>query len=311
MRADERRAAVGVFAEREQARDAVNALKDAGFESNQISMLMPHPDSDVAGGRLETSAGEGAVAGAVVGGLFGGLWGWLAGISALLIPGVGPFVAAGAFAAALTGAAIGAGLGAIAGALIGLGVPKEEAEWYEGELRGGRTLVAVAADGRYSEARDILRGHGAYDVEMRDSVPTGTVSPATSATSDRATERVTTSAEPGRPVQRTSAEVRTSGERDRAGSAPAGGDTPTGAGIPFGHEDEPHQAHVSPTSPEYPVEHQREDVRTPGVTDRPTSAPAGGDTPTGAGIPFGHEDEPQQAHGSPTSPEYPVERQRK
>jgi uncharacterized protein (TIGR02271 family) len=47
-------------------------------------------------------------------------------------------------------------------------VPKEEAEYYEGEVKSGRTLVAVRADGRYSEAQRLLRQHGAYDIESRE-----------------------------------------------------------------------------------------------------------------------------------------------
>jgi hypothetical protein len=94
------------------------------------------------------------------------------GIGALAIPGVGPFIAAGAFGAALTGAGIGAGVGAIAGALVGMGIPKEEAEYYEGEVRRGRTLVTVKADGRYAEAREVLTRHGAYDIENRHAATT-------------------------------------------------------------------------------------------------------------------------------------------
>src|SRR5438105_5947634 len=123
-----------------------------------------------------THAGSGAATGAVAGGLLGGLGGWLVGIGALAIPGVGPFIAAGAFATALGGAAIGAGVGAIAGALVGMGVPKEEAEYYEGEVKSGRTLVTVRADGRYDEAQRILRQHGAYDIESRDASATPAVS---------------------------------------------------------------------------------------------------------------------------------------
>jgi hypothetical protein len=48
-----------------------------------------------------------------------------------------------------------------------LGIPEEEARFYEGEFHLGRTLVTVQAPGRYEEARDILRRHGAYDVESR------------------------------------------------------------------------------------------------------------------------------------------------
>ncbi|MBV9359135.1 MAG: YsnF/AvaK domain-containing protein, partial [Chloroflexi bacterium] len=44
----------------------------------------------------------------------------------------------------------------------------EEAEYYEGEVKSGRTLVAVRGDGRYDEAQQLLRRHGAYDIESRD-----------------------------------------------------------------------------------------------------------------------------------------------
>src|SRR5579859_4599943 len=157
---------VGVFDDREDARDAIEALKDAGFTGDAISILSPDKQAtqDIAE-ETGTHAGSGAATGAVTGGVLGGLGGWLVGIGALAIPGVGPLIAAGAFATALGGAAIGAGVGAIAGALAGMGVPKNEAEYYEGEVKSGRTLVAVRSDGRYNDAQRILREHGAYDID--------------------------------------------------------------------------------------------------------------------------------------------------
>jgi uncharacterized protein (TIGR02271 family) len=168
---------VGVFHERDDARQAIEALKDAGFAPDTISILSPDKQAtqDMAE-ETGTHAGSGAATGAVAGGLLGGLGGWLVGIGALAIPGVGPFIAAGAFATALGGAAIGAGVGAVAGALVGMGVPKEEAEYYEGEVKSGRTLLTVRADGRYDEAQRILRQHGAYDIESRDASATPAVS---------------------------------------------------------------------------------------------------------------------------------------
>jgi uncharacterized protein (TIGR02271 family) len=161
---------VGVFHNTDDARDAIDALKNAGFAADSIGLLAHDRErgrelAEETGTR--SHAGEGAATGLVAGGILGGLGGWLVGIGALAIPGVGPFIAAGALGAALTGAAVGAGVGAVAGALIGLGIPKEEAEYYEGEVRGGRTLVTVQSDGRYEEARSIMRDHGAYDFEDR------------------------------------------------------------------------------------------------------------------------------------------------
>lgn len=160
---------VGVFDDREDAREAIEALKDDGFTGDSISILSPDKQAtqDIAE-ETGTHAGARAATGAVAGGILGGLGGWLVGIGALAIPGVGPFIAAGAFATALGGAAIGAGLGAIAGALMGMGVPEEHAKYYEGEAKAGKTLVTVRADGRYEDAQRILRDHGAYDVESRD-----------------------------------------------------------------------------------------------------------------------------------------------
>lgn len=174
---------VGVFHERDDAREAIEALKEARFPADSISILSPDKQTTQAmAEETGTHAGSGAATGAITGGILGGLGGWLVGIGALAIPGVGPFIAAGAFATALGGAAIGAGVGAVAGALIGMGVPKEEAEYYEGEVKSGRTLVTVRADGRYDEAQQILRRHRAYDIESRGgSVQTAAARPTSAA----------------------------------------------------------------------------------------------------------------------------------
>ena len=72
-------------------------------------------------------------------------------------------MAAGPLAAALTGAAVGAAGGGLLGALTGLGVPEDEARWYEAEVGRGGTLVTVRADGRYEEARRIMSEYGALE----------------------------------------------------------------------------------------------------------------------------------------------------
>jgi hypothetical protein len=177
---------VGVFRARADAERALEALRDAGFAGDSVSILTQNPDGGPAGGLPGSTptgghfsgragepadapaAGTAATTGAVAGGVLGGVAGWLLAAGALVIPGVGPFLAAGALGAALAGAAVGAGLGAIAGALGTLGIPEEEARWYEEEVRGGGTLVTVGAGGRFDEARRILRDHGAYDVDSRD-----------------------------------------------------------------------------------------------------------------------------------------------
>ena len=170
----QRETVVGLFQGRDQARNAIDALKEAGFTAGDISLLSPNrEETRELATETGTRAGEGAGKGVVTGGVLGGLGGVLVGIGALAIPGVGPFIAAGAIGTALAGAAVGAGVGAIAGALVGMGIPREEADWYETEVRGGRTLVAVRAGTRYADAQALLRAQGAYDIQNRGSGTVG------------------------------------------------------------------------------------------------------------------------------------------
>jgi uncharacterized protein (TIGR02271 family) len=153
---------VGLFRKTIAAERAIRDLKDAGFTDQQIGVLMRDRDearrvAEQAG----TKAGEVATAGAITGGALGGLVGLLAGIGALVIPGIGPIIAGGALASTLAGAGIGAAAGGLLGALIGLGIPEEEARYYELGLEEGGILVSVDAGPRAVEARNILGNAGA------------------------------------------------------------------------------------------------------------------------------------------------------
>ena len=48
-----------------------------------------------------------------------------------------------------------------------MGVPEQDAGYYQRELDAGRTIVLVRAAGLQEQALGILRQHGAYDVTMR------------------------------------------------------------------------------------------------------------------------------------------------
>jgi len=165
-----RRTIVGVFERRDDAERAIRELKDAGFSGDQIGVAMR--DRTAQGELVEdtgTHAAEGAVTGAVGGGILGGLAGLLIGIGALAIPGIGPVVAGGALATAfgttagtaVAGAGIGAAAGGIVGALVGMGVPEDEARYFESGFRSGGVLVSVNAQGRTEEALRILERNGA------------------------------------------------------------------------------------------------------------------------------------------------------
>jgi hypothetical protein len=171
---DNRTAVVGVFRNRLEADQAIDDLHLAGFREDQIGFAWRKgdaPEGTTVSGDDTRKPGEGLAAGAVVGGLIGAA-------AALLIPGVGPVVSGGILAttfgagataagAAAAGAAVGATAGGLIGALTGMGVPDDEASYYDREFQQGRILVTVKADGRYDEARSILLRHGAYDIRNR------------------------------------------------------------------------------------------------------------------------------------------------
>jgi len=168
---------VGVFADHQQAQRAVNELKRMGFTEDHIGVA--RRDSDEDRGRLttptdagdETYAGEGTAAGLATGAGVGALWGL--GILAGVLPAVGPAIAGGTLAAILSSAAAGAVAAGLGGALIGLGLSKEEADYYNTEFEAGRTVVTVTAVGREQEAEAILREYGGYDISREGSSDEG------------------------------------------------------------------------------------------------------------------------------------------
>jgi len=162
---------VGVYDTENEAIQAVQDLKRQGYAAEDISVIGKNKEkvneiNDATGMKTE----EGFVAGAATGGTLGGLVGLLAGVGALAIPGIGPLIAAGPIAAALTGAAVGAGAGGLAGALIGMGLPEEEADRYEGLVNEGKIIVLV-------ERRENRVGDDRLDTSVNQGLTGGTVTP--------------------------------------------------------------------------------------------------------------------------------------
>ena len=161
---------VGVFDDRNDAELAAGDLRDKGFTNDQIGYAWRDESgkTHAEGNRSGQMAASGAGTGVILGGLIG------AG-AALLIPGIGPVVSGGLLASALaggvTGAVTGAVAGGVAGALVGLGIPEEEATYYDQQFRDGRTLMTVRADDRYGDASDIVRRRNGFDYETRNDRP--------------------------------------------------------------------------------------------------------------------------------------------
>jgi len=154
---------LGVFESRTRAEQAMSDLRNAGFSEDQIGMIARDESGKVVKtkGSEETYADEGAVTGLVAGAGAGALVG--VGVLTGVIPVIGPVLAIGTLGTILLNAAGGAAIAGVAGALIGWGIPEEEAEYYEGEVKAGRFLVTVDAEGREAEARDILHRYGGFD----------------------------------------------------------------------------------------------------------------------------------------------------
>lgn len=180
---------VAIFEERAEAEDAIRDLKSAGFTNDQIgvatqdrpvirdparseataapaeqtSSSRDNGDAKNGAGAKngdETASGlaEGAATGALTGGVIGGLVGL---ISSLLIPGVGPLVIGGVLASSLLGMGVGAATGGLIGALVGMGVPEEDAKYFDAGLREGRTMVTVNNTNQApDQAISILERHG-------------------------------------------------------------------------------------------------------------------------------------------------------
>ncbi len=166
-----RETTVGVFHSHAAAQRAVRRLREAGFSDEQIGVVAQDPENRYGESGTATEgahAGTGAAAGAATGAGIGALWGL--GIIAGAFPAIGPVIAGGALASVLASAATAAVAGGLVGALVGLGVPEEEARYYDSEFQQGRTLVTVKDSARYDEARQIMRDEAAYDYQSRDQV---------------------------------------------------------------------------------------------------------------------------------------------
>jgi hypothetical protein len=193
-----KKTAVGAFADRAAAENALEALHRAGFASYQLGFVTREGALTATVAHESPSPEEtnvpSAAAGAVGGGVIGGA---LAAVVALLIPGLGTALVGGI----LAGAAIGALTGGFAGSLVSLGVPEEDARYYQEQLAAGCTLVTVSniSIERYREAVILLRQNGAYDAVVKNDLPSDLNKerlPAVKPEEDHALEDIATTALP-------------------------------------------------------------------------------------------------------------------
>jgi hypothetical protein len=156
----------GEFATMDESEAAAGALKSANFEPADVSVFMlnspgQHALYPVGGDEDADPGAKKAHTGAVTGAVIGATVGLGAGAAAIVATDVGVAVAA-------TAAAVGAYTGSLVGALNKTG--DDESHEPAGETRHAGAMVAVNTPGEEAQQRaaDILRSHGAKQVERAE-----------------------------------------------------------------------------------------------------------------------------------------------
>ena len=130
-----------LFDTRATAEHAITQLKQHGYTSDEISVIMKEAsEARELSEATDTHAQETSTA--AIGGGVGALLGGLLAISAVAIPGIG-LIAAGALAALFVGG--GGVTGSAVGWMVGAGIPEDMAPHYERGLHEGGIVLAVAA----------------------------------------------------------------------------------------------------------------------------------------------------------------------
>lgn len=171
---------IGMFKNQKDSENAIEELKDLGYDPREMSVVMKEVrQAQEVARNTGVNVGESAATGATAGGVIGAIAGLLVGIGAITVPGLGPLLVGGPIATALgltgaaatttTGAVSGMLAGGLLGALVGLGIPKEEAQKYEEQIKAGGVLLAVPSrDARRDEVKNSLSRHNASDIRQLD-----------------------------------------------------------------------------------------------------------------------------------------------
>jgi hypothetical protein len=157
---------VATFPDLDKANDVALALSQAGIEADRVSILgreqeqaASDPDTRLrdmeATGEVAKRAGTAGGAGAAIG--------MVAGAAAFVIPGIG------IWAGLLAGGIAGGVVGGMVGGISGLSLEEFDLK-YQGVLRDGKAMVAVAVDNDEAaqQARQLLEKENPEDLHMID-----------------------------------------------------------------------------------------------------------------------------------------------
>jgi len=242
---------VGVFDHSEQAHQALQELRLAGFVDAELSVItgshgtLPHspaeptPMAAAEKEKLEHDAASGALIGAGIGSI-GAL-----SLAALMVPGFMPLMVGGYLAMLAVGAAGGALAGGLAGSLIGLGLPERHAHEIEQALLAGRTVVSVHTEERQDEAAEILDRNGAEHLDIDTTRDTEDADPSADVALDESAKAELTAANNDTPTEAAhTAHVDFRPEHliEQDSPLPAGGFTASGGfgGLAHSHDGQRH-----------------------------------------------------------------------
>lgn len=159
---------IGIFDDYVSAGNCIDALKAAGFLTENISVVGKNLDElrPVTSHVVDDTAPDKTVVGTTIG---GAAIGALVGLATVAIPGVGALLVAGPIMAAVSGAAAGTYLGFLTGALTHFDVPQYKASVYETHLTAGKVLLAVHSEVAEERLRaeEIMDQFGAIEVDTK------------------------------------------------------------------------------------------------------------------------------------------------
>ncbi|HEX6291198.1 MAG TPA: hypothetical protein VFZ66_18585 [Herpetosiphonaceae bacterium] len=145
---------IGVVPNDAVAHQLVGNLRLAGFEQQDISLIMAERERAVDQNQTDDALAEGlgeTAAHAATGAAVGSGAGVLAGLATLAIPGIGPVIGTGVLLALFGG--MGAGIGGLIGLYSSETEATQEFERYGVALREGQALVSVMVPDRETAAR--------------------------------------------------------------------------------------------------------------------------------------------------------------
>ncbi|WP_035140376.1 hypothetical protein, partial [Fischerella sp. PCC 9605] len=166
MVSSQNRHAVAVFSSRQDAEGMLNELINAGFSTDQISIVVNESDINHLDefGRNDFFSYQDPPKGyaAITGSMLGAICGCLLGLGLIAVPGVGSAVLAiGSSQTVLTASLAGFGIGVASGglleALVNAGISAEQARVYsECVFRGDYLVIVNGTDEEVHDAESIL-----------------------------------------------------------------------------------------------------------------------------------------------------------